>query len=121
MADITLKKAENIQNLLISKGFTWQTHEKAKEKILEELDELFEEINSENPNNNRLEDEFGDCLFSLINLGCRLNLDSTKCLELAILKFETRISLMQKKAKEHGQDFEKTDISQMLQWWQEIK
>lgn len=119
--DNKLKKAEKIQNLLISKGFTWQTHEKAKEKVLEEIEELFIEINSPNVDQSRLEDEFGDCLFSLINLACRLNLDSEKCLTLAISKFEKRIDLVEKKAQEQGQSFEEADISQMLEWWKEVK
>lgn len=116
-----LRKAENIQKLLISKGFTWQTHEKAKDKVLEEIEELFVEVNAPNIDQNRLEDEFGDCLFSLINLACRLNLDSEKCLKLAISKFEKRVDLIQKKAKEQGKTFEEVELPQMLEWWKEVK
>jgi len=116
-----LKKAEDIQNLLISKGFTWSSHDKAKEKVLEEIEELFVEINSPTIDQSRLEDEFGDCLFSLINLACRLNLDSDKCLGLAISKFENRISLIEHKAKEEGLTLEEVNLNQMLEWWKEVK
>lgn len=116
-----LKKAEYIQNLLISKGFTWPSHEKAKEKVLEEIEELFVEISSSSIDRERLEDEFGDCLFSLINLACRLNLDSDKCLNLAISKFEKRIALIEKKAKEQGLTLEEVNLPQMLKWWKEVK
>lgn len=117
----SLKKAEAIQNLLISKGFTWPSHEKAKEKVIEEIEELFVEINSPIIDQARLEDEFGDCLFSLINLACRLNLDSDKCLGLAILKFEKRIALIEEKAKEQGLTLEEVNLHQILKWWKEVK
>jgi uncharacterized protein YabN with tetrapyrrole methylase and pyrophosphatase domain len=117
----SLKKAEAIQNLLISKGFTWPSHEKAKEKVIEEIEELFVEINSSPIDQEHLEDEFGDCLFSLINLACRLHLDSDKCLQLAISKFENRIALVENKAKDKGLTLEDVNLPQMLEWWKEVK
>jgi len=116
-----LQKAEEIQNLLISKGFTWQSHEQAKEKVLEEIEELFVEINSPHMDRDRVEDEFGDCLFSLLNLACRLNLDSEKCLGLAISKFEKRISYVEKQANQVGLTMQDVDLQQMLQWWKAAK
>lgn len=121
MAVSNLKKAEDIQNILISKGFTWSSHEKAKEKVLEEIEELFFEINSSTIDQARLEDEFGDCLFSLINLACRLNLDSDKCLQLAISKFKNRIALIEDKAKDKRLTLEEVNLDQMLEWWKEVK
>lgn len=116
-----LKQAEEIQNLLIAKGFTWNSHEQAKEKVLEEIDELFLEINASKIDQERLEDEFGDCLFSLINLACRLNLDSDKCLGLAISKFEKRIALVEEQAKNKDLTLEEVNLQQMLEWWKAAK
>ncbi|HCK7400319.1 TPA: hypothetical protein N0X38_002581 [Acinetobacter baumannii] len=121
MQKSNLKRAEEIQDLLISKGFTWNSHEQAKEKVLEEIDELFQEINTPEVDRARLEDEFGDCLFSLINLACRLNLDSEKCLGIAISKFEKRINHVEDQAKEHGLTLQDVDLGQMLKWWKEAK
>ncbi|WP_337081178.1 MazG nucleotide pyrophosphohydrolase domain-containing protein [Acinetobacter pittii] len=121
MQKSNLKRAEEIQHLLISKGFTWNSHEQAKEKVLEEIDELFQEINTPEVDRARLEDEFGDCLFSLINLACRLNLDSEKCLGIAISKFEKRINHVEEQAKENGLTLQDVDLGQMLKWWKEAK
>ena len=121
MEDNKLKKSEAIQTTLIAKGFTWNSHEQAKEKVLEEIDELFVEINSTKIDQERLEDEFGDCLFSLINLACRLELDSDKCLGLAISKFERRIAILEEQAKKNGLTLENVDLQQMLEWWKTAK
>ncbi|MDE3320967.1 MazG nucleotide pyrophosphohydrolase domain-containing protein [Acinetobacter nosocomialis] len=121
MQKSNLKRAEEIQDLLISKGFTWSSHEQAKEKVLEEIDELFQEINAPQIDRDRLEDEFGDCLFSLINLACRLDLDSEKCLGIAISKFEKRINHVEDQAKENGLTLQDVDLGQMLKWWKEAK
>lgn len=121
MQKSNLKRAEEIQDLLISKGFTWSSHEQAKEKVFEEIDELFQEINAPQIDRDRLEDEFGDCLFSLINLACRLDLDSEKCLGIAISKFEKRINHVEDQAKENGLTLQDVDLGQMLKWWKEAK
>lgn len=121
MANNKLKQAEEIQNLLIAKGFTWKSHEQAKEKVIEEVEELFAEINAPVIDQSRLEDEFGDCLFSLINLACRLNLDSDKCLGLAISKFEKRIALVEEQAKNKDLTLEEVNLQQMLEWWKAAK
>jgi uncharacterized protein YabN with tetrapyrrole methylase and pyrophosphatase domain len=116
-----LKKAEEIQNRLIAKGFTWDSHDQAKAKVLEEIDELYDEINASEVQRERLEDEFGDCLFSLINIACRLGLDSEKCLALAIQKFEARTAYLDKRASEENISFEEADLKQLLKWWKEAK
>lgn len=121
MGQSNLKRAEEIQNLLISKGFTWKSHEQAKEKVLEEIDELFVEINAPEIDQDRLEDEFGDCLFSLLNLACRLHLDSEKCLGLAISKFEQRIAYVEEQAQQEGLTMQDVDLQQMLHWWKLAK
>ncbi len=121
MEQSNLKRAEDIQNLLISKGFTWKSHDQAKEKVLEEIDEFFHEINTPEINQDRLEDEFGDCLFSLLNLACRLNLDSEKCLGLAISKFEKRIAYVEEQARQEGLTMQDVDLQQMLHWWKLAK
>lgn len=121
MPKSNLEQAEEIQDLLISKGFTWDNHEQAREKVLEEINELFQEINAPVTNRDRLEDEFGDCLFSLINLACRLNLNSEKCLGIAISKFQKRINHVEDQAKENGLTLKDVTLEQMLQWWKEAK
>ncbi|SPL72544.1 MazG nucleotide pyrophosphohydrolase domain-containing protein [Acinetobacter stercoris] len=121
MPKSNLEQAEEIQDLLISKGFTWDSHEQAREKVLEEINELFQEINAPVTNRDRLEDEFGDCLFSLINLACRLNLNSEKCLGIAISKFQKRINHVEDQAKENGLTLKDVTLEQMLQWWKEAK
>lgn len=115
-----LKEAEDIQKKLISMGFTWSSHEQAKSKLYEEVDELYWEIENKS-NQNRLEDEFGDCLFSLINIGCRLNLNAEHCLENAILKFKHRVAYLELRAEREKLSLKDVSIDRMLEWWKEAK
>lgn len=115
-----LKKAETLQHSLIDSGFSWNTHKDAFAKHHEEISELKEAIDHDE-SHDRLLEEYGDCLFSLINIGCRLNLDSNKALDIAIQKYEKRTSYLYKKASGLGVDFSTVPLETLLIWWKEAK
>ncbi|WP_052415650.1 MazG nucleotide pyrophosphohydrolase domain-containing protein [Acinetobacter baumannii] len=115
-----LKNAEKLQQTLINSGFSWNTHKDAFAKLQEEISELQEAIDHAE-SHDRLLEEYGDCLFSLINIGCRLNLDSNVALNIAIKKYEKRTSYLYKKASELGVDFSTVPLETLLIWWKEAK
>lgn len=115
-----LKKAEILQQTLIDSGFSWNTHEDAFAKHKEEISELKEAIDHDE-SHDRLLEEYGDSLFSLINIGCRLNLDSSVALEIAIQKYEKRTSYLYRKASELGVEFPSVPLETLLVWWKEAK
>lgn len=115
-----LEKAETIQQTLIDSGFSWNTHEDAFAKLQEEIIELKEAIDHKE-SHDRLLEEYGDCLFSLVNIGCRLQLDSNKSLDVAIQKYEKRTTYLYSKASELGVDFSSVPLETLLVWWKEAK
>lgn len=115
-----LEKAEKLQRTLIDSGFSWNTHEDAFAKHQEEISELKEAIDHDE-SHDRLLEEYGDCLFSLINIGCRLNLDSKAALDIAIQKYEKRTNYLYRKASELGIDFSNVPLDTLLVWWKEAK
>ncbi|MBM7139152.1 MazG nucleotide pyrophosphohydrolase domain-containing protein [Acinetobacter sp. 105-3] len=115
-----LKNAEKLQQKLIDSGFSWNTHKDAFTKHQEEINELQEAIDH-SESHDRLLEEYGDCLFTLINIGCRLQLDSNKALDIAIQKYEKRTSYLYKKASELGVDFSTVPLETLLVWWKEAK
>lgn len=115
-----LKKAETLQQTLIDSGFSWSTHEDAFAKHQEEINELKEAIGHDE-SHDRLLEEYGDCLFSLINIGRRLNLDSNKALDIAIQKYEKRTSYLYRKASESDVEFSSVSLETLLVWWKEAK
>lgn len=115
-----LDKAEKIQQELINAGFSWKSHKDAFYKLQEEIKELQDAIDHDESHDRQLE-EYGDCLFSLINIGCRLTLSSDKALELAIQKYEQRTRYLYNKASELGLEFSSIPLETLLVWWKEAK
>jgi nucleoside triphosphate diphosphatase len=69
----------------------------------------------------RLEAEFGDMLFALVNLGRHLEIDAERALSQTNLRFMQRFEAMEKLAKAARQDFEKLDLEAKEALWQEAK
>ncbi len=65
----TLIKAEKIQKIAAKVGFDWPTVDGAVDKLKEEMDEVCEEL--ENVSRDKLQEELGDLIFSMVNV-CRM-------------------------------------------------
>jgi len=114
-----LERAYKIQKRAEKVGFDWKDFKGIKEKIVEELDEIEQEI--ERGNREKLEEEVGDLLFMAVNLARFLKVHPEVALRKANQKFERRFRYMEKRAKEMGKELKEMDIDQMEELWKEAK
>ncbi|MDA9374760.1 nucleoside triphosphate pyrophosphohydrolase, partial [Flavobacteriaceae bacterium] len=89
----SLIKAVRIQDKVSNAGFKWDSVYDSKNKVIEEFNELSLEI--ENSDKKKIEEEFGDFLFSVINYGRFLGINSENALEKTNRKFSRRFKEME--------------------------
>jgi XTP/dITP diphosphohydrolase len=114
-----LVKANRIQDKVAGVGFDWERPEQVFEKVQEELAELQEEIQSGTPE--KMESEFGDVLFSLINYARFLQINPENALERTNKKFIKRFQYLEKKSKESGKSLKEMTLAEMDVFWEEAK
>jgi XTP/dITP diphosphohydrolase len=114
-----LIKALRIQDKSKQIGFEWDTTEQVQAKVKEELDELQEAM--EENNQDHIEEEFGDVLFSLVNLARFLNVDPELALERTNRKFMDRFNKMEIIAEENGKSLLDMNLEEMDALWNYIK
>ena len=114
-----LVKAMRLQDKAKQVGFEWETTGQVWEKVVEETNELKTEI--DNNNKHKIEEEFGDLLFSLVNLSRFLKIDAENALELTNKKFMIRFKAMEEMAVAQGKVFADMNLEQMDELWNRIK
>lgn len=114
-----LVKANRIQDKVAGVGFDWEEPQQVFEKLQEELAELQHEV-SEN-NQEKIEQEFGDVLFSMINYARFLKVDPENALERTNKKFIKRFQYLEGKAKEQGKAMKDMTLAEMDVYWNEAK
>ncbi|AWH74675.1 nucleoside triphosphate pyrophosphohydrolase [Dokdonia sp. Dokd-P16] len=114
-----LVKASRIQDKVAGVGFDWEEPQQVFEKVQEELEELQHEVNENNQE--KIEAEFGDVLFSMINYARFLKVDPESALERTNKKFIKRFQYLEGKAKELGKDFSDMTLAEMDAFWEEAK
>ncbi len=114
-----LVKANRIQDKVAGIGFDWEKPEQVFEKVQEELAELQEEIIAGNAD--KVESEFGDVLFSMINYARFLNVNPENALERTNKKFINRFQYLESKAKEIGKTLKDMTLGEMDVYWEEAK
>ncbi|MDV7139621.1 nucleoside triphosphate pyrophosphohydrolase [Maribacter sp. TH_r10] len=114
-----LVKANRVQDKVAGVGFDWEKPEQVFEKVQEELSELQEEVKSGNPD--KMEAEFGDVLFSMINYARFLNINPENALERTNKKFIGRFQYLESKAKEAGKSLKEMTLGEMDVYWEEAK
>ena len=114
-----LVKANRIQDKVAGVGFDWEKPEQVFEKVQEELSELQEEIIAGNAD--KVESEFGDVLFSMINYARFLNVNPENALERTNKKFINRFQYLESKAKETGKTLKDMTLGEMDVYWEEAK
>lgn len=112
-------KAFRIQQKVKQVGFEWENKEQVWEKVEEEIGELKAEIAANDQA--KMEEEFGDVLFSMINYARFLNIDPESALEKTNKKFKHRFELMEAYAKEHGLDLARLTLNEKEAIWQSMK
>ncbi len=112
-------KATRIQEKAKQVGFEWDNKEDVWKKVEEEIGELKEaiELNSQE----KIEEEFGDVLFSMINYARFLQVDAEGVLEKTNKKFIYRFQKMEEIAVERGTKLENLSLTEMDAIWNEVK
>jgi len=115
----SVAKAHRIQDKARNAGFDWERREDVWEKVEEELGELKHEIKT--MDTNRMEEEFGDLFFSLINAARLYKINPDNALERTNQKFINRFNYIEQKAKNMGKSLNDMTLAEMEEFWQEAK
>jgi len=112
-------KAMRLQEKAKQVGFEWENKEQVWEKVEEEIGELKTAITEKNQDH--IEDEFGDLIFSLINYARFLHIDAENALERTNKKFIYRFTTMEQEALRSGKPLDKMSLQEMDTIWNTIK
>ena len=110
-------------------GFEWENKDQVWEKVEEEMDELKAAIadwqstdqDDSTIEHGKVEEEFGDLIFSLINYARFLRVDAENALEVTNKKFIRRFTQMEKEATQSGKDLADMTLTEMDSIWNSIK
>ncbi|HIF9134541.1 TPA: nucleoside triphosphate pyrophosphohydrolase [Photobacterium damselae] len=116
-----LTRADKIQKRCAQFGFDWDSVAPVAEKVVEELDEVMDEYQQVTLDQNRIEEEMGDLLFSVVNLSRHLNVDPEQALQKANKKFERRFRKVEKNVLEKGMEISNCSLEQLDQEWNIVK
>ena len=111
-----LQWAWSLQRRAANVGFDWPSVDGALDKVREELEEL-----REAPTVEAREAEFGDLLFTLVNVARKLGMNPEDALRAATGRFEARFRIMEQKAKAEGQDLKDLPIEELDRYWEAAK
>ena len=114
-----LVKASRIQEKARGVGFDWDEPQQVWAKVQEELVEFQEEVAQ--GNQDKMEDEFGDVLFSMINYARFLNINPENALERTNKKFIKRFQYLEGKAKFLNKNLSDMTLAEMDVFWNEAK
>jgi tetrapyrrole methylase family protein/MazG family protein len=113
-----LLRAQRLQDKAARVGFDWKHIEEAWEKVVEEFGELREAV-QERPE--RVEAEFGDLLFALVNLSRFLEVNAEEALRKSIARFIARFRYIEEEMARRGRSLEKASLEEMDALWEEAK
>ena len=111
-------KAYRIQEKVRGIGFDWQNKEQVWDKVLEEIQELKDEEISKS---DRIEDEFGDLLFALINYSRFININPEDALEKTNKRFIKRFQILESMVKNQEKEFSDLSFEEMNLFWEKAK
>ena len=115
----SLIKAYRIQDKARNSGFDWNERHEVWQKVKEEIGELESEI--ETMNTDKIEAEFGDMLFSIINAARLYHVNPDNALERTNQKFIYRFNYLENKVKEQNRSLKEMTLDEMEEIWQEAK
>jgi XTP/dITP diphosphohydrolase len=116
----SLIKASRIQEKARAVGFDWEKPEQVWEKVQEEIAELKHEVDSGAPVE-KMEGEFGDVLFSLINYARFVNINPEDALEKTNKKFIKRFQYLENEAQKAGKQLSDMTLAEMDVYWNKAK
>jgi XTP/dITP diphosphohydrolase len=113
-------KSTRIQEKVKGVGFDWDNKDQVFDKVKEEFLELHKEIKITN-NQEKIEKEFGDVLFSMINYARFIGVDPESALERTNKKFIVRFNYLEKEVKTNKMDLMKMSLEEMDLIWDRSK
>lgn len=112
-------KAMRLQEKARQVGFEWENKDQVWEKVEEEMEELKVAVGDNQQD--KIEEEFGDLVFSLINYARFLQVDAENALERTNKKFIHRFTQMERQAMTGGKDLKEMTLEEMDAIWNSIK
>lgn len=112
-------KATRLQEKAKQVGFEWDQIDQVREKLNEELQEL--DLAIKDGDQNHIEEEFGDVLFSMVNYSRFLQIDAELALERTNRKFISRFKKMETMAEANGQRLHDLSLKEMDELWNKAK
>ena len=100
-------------------GFDWDNISGVINKLKEEVKEFEEAVSSNN--DEKIKEEFGDILITIVNISRFLNLDVIESLKESFFKFKKRVKLMEERAEESGLDLKNMSLDELDRIWEEVK
>ncbi|MEO0404889.1 MAG: MazG nucleotide pyrophosphohydrolase domain-containing protein, partial [Bacteroidota bacterium] len=113
-----LVKAVRIQDKARGVGFDWEHKDQVWEKVQEELAEFKAEADAESE---KIEDEFGDLLFSLVNYARFKGINPDDALEKTNKKFIHRFQYLEKESAKDGKKMGEMSLEEMDHYWEKAK
>jgi MazG family protein len=114
-----LIKAMRLQEKAKQVGFEWENREQVWEKVEEEIGEMQEAIGQNDQL--KMEEEFGDVIFSLVNFARFLRIDAEQAVEITNRKFIARFTEMEQLALGEGKALNELSLTEMDALWNRIK
>jgi len=112
-------KSFRIQEKVRGVGFDWDNKTQVWDKVLEEIEELKVEV--EKGDVDRIESEFGDVLFALINYSRFIDVNPEDALERTNKRFIKRFQIMENEIRENGKDMSEMSLTEMDVYWEKAK
>ena len=117
--DVSIVKAHRIQDKARNVGFDWEQRDQVWEKVHEEFTELKAEIDKMDAD--KMEAEFGDLFFSLINAARLYKINPDNALERTNQKFIRRFNYLEEHTIKEGKSLKEMSLNEMDQIWNEAK
>lgn len=120
----TLSRAQELQRRAAQIGFDWETATPVFNKALEEFCEFraeLQKVTESERNIDRLEDEFGDIMFSLVNVARHSGFNAALALERANSKFEKRFRKVESIVLKNGKQMKDVRLENLQQIWEHVK
>lgn len=115
-----LQRADRVQEKASKVGFDWEEPEDVWGKVKEEMEELHTET-ANGGTQQRIEEEFGDLLFALVNYGRFIGVAPEEALHRTTNKFIRRFQHIEARLLEQGKTFNDVDLAEMDGYWNEAK
>ena len=115
----SIDQAQKIQQYAATLNFDWADVEGAWLKLDEELQELREATKTSDIQH--IQEELGDCLFAMINVGRKLDQNCDQALHGTIAKFRNRFTYIEQTLAQKNLTLEQCDLAQLDQLWDEAK